>query len=138
MRVWRRGKRIDAEAAGSLWLVWHASSERLDKCANTGKRLEQYQWRTCRLHHSALSSGELRWLTTFSKEHIYCANSYLSYLDRVSEDTQYEFVISEVNNFIAMMNFRRERFVELKQRVQGRTRRASERVLSRVDDQPLG
>jgi hypothetical protein len=60
----------------------------------------------------------LRWLTTFSKERVYCANSYLSHLDRVSEDTQYEFVMPKVNNFIAVMNFRPERFVELKQRVQ--------------------
>src|ERR1700730_2950822 len=58
------------------------------------------------------------WLTTFSKERVYCANSYLSHLDRVSEDPQYEFVMSEVNNFIAVMNFRPERFAELKQRVQ--------------------
>jgi alpha-mannosidase len=58
------------------------------------------------------------WLTTFSKERVYCANDYLSHLDRVSEDPHYEFVMSEVNNFIAVMNFRPERFVELKQRVQ--------------------
>jgi alpha-mannosidase len=58
------------------------------------------------------------WLTTFSKERVYCANSYLSHLDRVSEDPQYEFVMSEVNNIIAVMNFRPERFMELKQRVQ--------------------
>ena len=57
------------------------------------------------------------WLTTFSKERVYCANSYLSHLDRVATDSQYEFVMSEVNNFIAVKNFRPERFEELKQRV---------------------
>ena len=57
------------------------------------------------------------WLTTFSKERIYCANSYLSHLDRVRDDAQYQFVLSEVNNVIAIMNFRPERIPELKQRV---------------------
>jgi len=57
------------------------------------------------------------WLTTFSKERVYCANSYLSHLDRVVKDSQYAFVMSEVNNFIAVKNFRPERFDELKQRV---------------------
>jgi alpha-mannosidase len=61
------------------------------------------------------------WLATFSKERVYCANSYLTHLDRVGEDSKYEFVMSEVNNFIAVKNFRPERFEELKQRVrQGR------------------
>lgn len=57
------------------------------------------------------------WLTTFSKERVYCANSYLSHLDRVRDDAQYQFVLSEVNNVIAIMNFRPERMAELKQRV---------------------
>jgi alpha-mannosidase len=57
------------------------------------------------------------WLTTFSKERVYCANSYLSHLDRVRDDAQYEFVLSEVNNVVAIMNFRPERIAELKQRV---------------------
>jgi alpha-mannosidase len=58
------------------------------------------------------------WLTTFSKERVYCVNSYFSHLDRVRDDPQYEFVMSEVNNVIGVMNFRPERVVELKQRVQ--------------------
>ncbi len=57
------------------------------------------------------------WLTTFSKERVYCANSYLNHLDRVRDDPEYEFVMSEVNNVIAIMNFRPERIPELKQRI---------------------
>jgi hypothetical protein len=57
------------------------------------------------------------WLTTFSKERVYCANSYLDHLDRVRDDPRYQFVMSEVNNIIAIMNFQPERLPELKQRV---------------------
>jgi alpha-mannosidase len=57
------------------------------------------------------------WLTTFSKERVYCANSYLNHLDRVRDDPHYEFVMSEVNNIIAIMNFQPQRVPELKQRV---------------------
>jgi hypothetical protein len=57
------------------------------------------------------------WLTTFSKERIYCANSYLTHLDRVRDDAAYNFVMSEVNNVIAIMNFQPDRVAELKQRV---------------------
>jgi alpha-mannosidase len=57
------------------------------------------------------------WLTTFSKERVYCANSYLSHLDRVEKDSEYGFVMSEVNNFIAVKNFRPERFEALQERV---------------------
>ena len=58
------------------------------------------------------------WLTTFSRERVYCANSYLDHLDRVRDDAHYAFVMSEVNNFIAIMNFQPERIPELKQRIQ--------------------
>jgi len=58
------------------------------------------------------------WLTTFSKERVYCANSYLDHLDRVRDDPAYEFVLSEVNNVIAIMNFRPERTPELRARIQ--------------------
>ncbi|HVN78066.1 MAG TPA: glycoside hydrolase family 38 C-terminal domain-containing protein [Terriglobia bacterium] len=57
------------------------------------------------------------WLTTFSKERVYCANSYFDHLDRVHDDPQYAFVLSEVNNLIAMMNFHPERMEELRQRI---------------------
>jgi alpha-mannosidase len=57
------------------------------------------------------------WLTTFSKERVYCANSYLDHLDRVRDDPNYRFVMSEVNNVIAIMNFQPQRLPELKQRV---------------------
>jgi len=57
------------------------------------------------------------WLTTFSKERVFCANSYLNHLDRVRDDPSYAFVLSEVNNMIAIMNFRPERVAELKQRI---------------------
>ncbi|HZQ52516.1 MAG TPA: glycoside hydrolase family 38 C-terminal domain-containing protein [Bryobacteraceae bacterium] len=57
------------------------------------------------------------WLTTFSKERVYCANSYLNHLDRVRDDPNYKFVMSEVNNIIAIMNFQPQRIPELRQRV---------------------
>lgn len=60
------------------------------------------------------------WLTTFSKERVYCANSYLDHLNRVRDDPHYEFVMSEVNNIIAIMNFQPDRIPELKQRIQER------------------
>jgi alpha-mannosidase len=58
------------------------------------------------------------WLTNFSKERVYCANSYFDHLDRVRDDPNYRFALSEVNNLIAMMNFRPDRTAELKQRIQ--------------------
>src|ERR1700753_742108 len=57
------------------------------------------------------------WLTTFSRERVYCANSYLDHLDRVRDDPNYSFVMSEINNIIAIMNFQPQRIPELKQRV---------------------
>lgn len=57
------------------------------------------------------------WLTNFSKERVYCANSYFDHLDKVRDDPQYAFVLSEVNNLIAMMNFRHERMPELRKRI---------------------
>lgn len=57
------------------------------------------------------------WLTTFSKERVYCANSYLNHLSRVRDDPNYSFVMSEVNNIIAIMEFQPGRIPELKQRV---------------------
>jgi len=56
------------------------------------------------------------WLTNFSNERVYCANSYLDHLDRVRDDPTYKFVLSECNNLIAIMNFQPERFEEIKQR----------------------
>ena len=56
------------------------------------------------------------WLTTFSKERVYCANTYLDHLDRVRDDPNYKFVLSEVNNMIAIMNFQPQRIEEIKQR----------------------
>jgi alpha-mannosidase len=60
------------------------------------------------------------WLTNFSMERVYCANSYFDHLDRVREDPEYAFVLSEVNNMIAMMNFKPERMAELKRGLQER------------------
>jgi alpha-mannosidase len=57
------------------------------------------------------------WLTNFSKERIYCANTYLTHLDRVRDDPNYAFALSEVNNIIAIMNFQPDRIPELKQRI---------------------
>jgi alpha-mannosidase len=57
------------------------------------------------------------WLANFSKERVYCANSYLDHLDRVRDDPQYAFVLSEVNNIIAIMNFQPQRIEELRGRI---------------------
>jgi alpha-mannosidase len=57
------------------------------------------------------------WLTTFSRERVYCANSYLNQLDRVRDDPNYKFLLSEANNLIAILNFQPERVPELKRRV---------------------
>jgi alpha-mannosidase len=56
------------------------------------------------------------WLTNFSNERVYCANSYLDHLDRVRDDPTYKFVLSECDNLIAIMNFQPERIEEIKQR----------------------
>src|ERR1051326_1372520 len=53
-------------------------------------------------------------------ERVYCANSYLDHLDRVRDDPEYAFVLSEVNNMIAIMNFKPERIPELKKGIQDR------------------
>ena len=57
------------------------------------------------------------WLANWSVERNYCVNSYLDHLDRVRDDANYGFVLSECNNMLAIQNFRPERFAELKQRV---------------------
>src|SRR5208282_4920862 len=56
------------------------------------------------------------WLANFYTERLYCSNSYLDHLDRVRDDPNYKFVLSEVNNMIAIMNFHPERIEEIKQR----------------------
>jgi alpha-mannosidase len=58
------------------------------------------------------------WLANWSVERNYCANSYLDHLDRVRDDANYNFAMSECNNMIAIANFQPQRFAELKQRVQ--------------------
>jgi alpha-mannosidase len=57
------------------------------------------------------------WLADFSRERVYCVNSYLSHLDRVRDHAEYQFVLSEMNNIIGIMNFRPERIPQLNQRV---------------------
>jgi hypothetical protein len=57
------------------------------------------------------------WLANWSAERNYCANSYLNHLDRVRDDSNYNFAMSECNNMIAIGNFQPERFAELKKRV---------------------
>jgi alpha-mannosidase len=57
------------------------------------------------------------WLTNWSMERNYCANTYLDHLDRVRDDPEYAFALSEVNNIIAIANFEPARFEELKARV---------------------
>ncbi|MCU0917524.1 MAG: DUF5703 domain-containing protein, partial [Planctomycetes bacterium] len=57
------------------------------------------------------------WLTDWSTERNYCANDYLDHLDRVREDPNYAFALSECNNMIAILNFHPDRVAELKQGV---------------------
>ncbi len=57
------------------------------------------------------------WLTTFAKERVYCANTYFAHLDRVRDDPQYKFVLSEVNNMMAMLQFHPERREELRKAI---------------------
>ncbi len=57
------------------------------------------------------------WLAHWSVERNYCANSYLDHLDRVRDDANYRFAMSECNNMIAIRDFRPERFAELQRRV---------------------
>jgi len=57
------------------------------------------------------------WLTDFSTERNYCAYSYLDHLDRVRDDANYAFGLSEINNLMAIMAFEPERIPELKQRL---------------------
>ncbi len=57
------------------------------------------------------------WLTNWSTERNYCANSYLNHLERVRDDNNYYFVLSECNNMIAIKNFNPQRFEELKERI---------------------
>ena len=59
------------------------------------------------------------WLANWSVERNYCVNSYLDHLDRVRDDENYGFVLSECNNMIAIQNFQPERFSELQKRVKG-------------------
>src|SRR3984885_13431757 len=56
------------------------------------------------------------WLTTFSKERVYCANSYLTHLKRAGGDPASHFVLSEANNVSAIMRFQPDKIAELKQR----------------------
>jgi alpha-mannosidase len=61
------------------------------------------------------------WLTDFSTERNYCAYSYLDHLDRVRDDPNYCFALSEVNNIMAIMEFEPKRVAELRKRIgQGR------------------
>jgi len=57
------------------------------------------------------------WLTDWATERNYCGNSYLDHLDRVREDPNYAFALSECNTMIAILNFHPERVAELRQRI---------------------
>ncbi|GEM_PF-228377 len=57
------------------------------------------------------------WLTDWSTERNYCANSYLDHLDRVRNDPNYAFALSECNTMIAILNFHPDRVAELKRRI---------------------
>jgi hypothetical protein len=57
------------------------------------------------------------WLTDWSTERNYCANDYVDHLDRVRDDPNYAFALSECNNMIAILNFHPDRVAELKQRI---------------------
>ena len=57
------------------------------------------------------------WLTDWSTERNYCANDYLDHLERVRDDPNYAFALSECNNMIAILNFHPDWVAELKQRI---------------------
>lgn len=57
------------------------------------------------------------WLADFSTERSYCANNYLDHLDRVRDDRNYAFALSEVNNQMAILEFWPDRFEEIKHRL---------------------
>ncbi len=57
------------------------------------------------------------WLTNWSTERNYCANSYIDHLNRVRDDSNYQFVLSECNTMIAIQNFAPDRFEEIKARI---------------------
>jgi len=57
------------------------------------------------------------WLADFSVERSHCGNSYLDHLDKVRDDPNYSFALSEVPNMIAMMEFEPGRVEELKRRI---------------------
>ena len=57
------------------------------------------------------------WLANWSRERVYCANSYFDHLDRVRDDPTYAFALSEANNVIAMMNFKPDRAAEIRKRI---------------------
>ena len=54
------------------------------------------------------------WLVDWSRERNFCANNYLDHLDRVKADPSYVLALSEVNNMMAIRNFKPERFEEMK------------------------
>ncbi len=57
------------------------------------------------------------WLTDWSTERNYCANNYIDHLDRVRDDPNYAFALSEVPNMIALLNFHPDRVAELRRRL---------------------
>jgi len=57
------------------------------------------------------------WLTDWSTERNYCANDYIDHLDRVRDDPNYAFALSECNNMIAILNLHPDRVAELEQRI---------------------
>lgn len=57
------------------------------------------------------------WIDDFSINRNYMANDYLNQLDRVRDDPDYKFVLSEVPNLIGIQNFQPERMPELRERI---------------------
>ena len=105
---WNRREFVAGAAtlALSRWSLARPTANKSDKAANRDVYIV-----------SNFHPASCGWLADFSKERVYCVNSYLSHLDRVRDDPQYQFVMSEINNIIGIMNFRPERIPELKQRV---------------------
>ncbi|MBN2212363.1 MAG: hypothetical protein JW709_13275 [Sedimentisphaerales bacterium] len=61
------------------------------------------------------------WLVEYARERNYCLNTYLGHLNKLTEDDQYKFVLSEIPHLIAMREFTPDRFTEFMERVkQGR------------------
>jgi len=62
--------------------------------------------------------GCMGWLAEYTVERNYCLGSYLTHLDRVASDANYNFALSEIPHVITMMELEPKRFEQLRRRVE--------------------